>query len=304
MNVLAQQDESLFLSSKDASVLTGYTSDYISRLAREGKIVGKRIGISWFVEPSSLKDFIALSERTKEHRKQTLREERLKEREVLAGVGGIPPSPTVKVVDGLEEKNICSASTSAAAPTAPSFLHTHTDLTIEHDEPLHNPLFDHGRANAHTTASLTLAGGLATAGLIFALATTFSAPGRTSPDRVPFSQTSQSASVMSGLREVFASIFGFGSEVPTREDSDRSKLMLNSNAFALLHATATPEKRGVVVLPGGVDEATINAIRNSFSDDVIITLDHSGTTGTITPMFHNGAGESYRYVLVPMNHSP
>ncbi|MBU6388609.1 hypothetical protein KGQ72_01905, partial [Patescibacteria group bacterium] len=46
------------ITTKDASELSGYTSDYLARLARSGKIVGKRIGHSWFIERESLTHFL------------------------------------------------------------------------------------------------------------------------------------------------------------------------------------------------------------------------------------------------------
>ncbi|MBI4065909.1 hypothetical protein HY412_01820, partial [Candidatus Kaiserbacteria bacterium] len=51
--------EKNLISTKDASKLSGYTSDYLSRLARSGKIVGKRIGHSWFVDQESLSSFLS-----------------------------------------------------------------------------------------------------------------------------------------------------------------------------------------------------------------------------------------------------
>ncbi|MHB8660338.1 MAG: immunoglobulin-like domain-containing protein [Minisyncoccota bacterium] len=45
------------ITTKDAAKLSGYTSDYLSRLARSGKIIGRKIGHSWFVDKESLKDF-------------------------------------------------------------------------------------------------------------------------------------------------------------------------------------------------------------------------------------------------------
>jgi len=51
--------EKNLISTKDAGKLSGYTSDYLSRLARSGKIVGKRIGHSWFIDQQSLSKFLA-----------------------------------------------------------------------------------------------------------------------------------------------------------------------------------------------------------------------------------------------------
>ena len=46
--------ESKYLSSKDAGALLGYTHDYISRLCRQGKIVGIQKGREWYVTREEL----------------------------------------------------------------------------------------------------------------------------------------------------------------------------------------------------------------------------------------------------------
>src|SRR3990167_1240445 len=47
-----------FISTKVSGELSGYTSDYLARLARSGKVVGKRVGHSWFIDRESLGDFL------------------------------------------------------------------------------------------------------------------------------------------------------------------------------------------------------------------------------------------------------
>ncbi|MGE5541397.1 MAG: hypothetical protein ACM3TU_03955, partial [Bacillota bacterium] len=54
-----------FIPNKEASQLSGYNSDYIARLCREGKIEGKRIGRAWFVNRESLQRFIRQQEEKK-----------------------------------------------------------------------------------------------------------------------------------------------------------------------------------------------------------------------------------------------
>jgi hypothetical protein len=50
--------EKNLISTKDAGELSGYSSDYLARLARSGKIDGKRIGHSWFIDKDSLASFL------------------------------------------------------------------------------------------------------------------------------------------------------------------------------------------------------------------------------------------------------
>ncbi len=51
-----------YMSSKEAGALLGYTHDYISRLCRRGKMLGKQIGREWFVTKEELDAFKARHE--------------------------------------------------------------------------------------------------------------------------------------------------------------------------------------------------------------------------------------------------
>src|SRR3989338_3130684 len=46
------------ITTKRASEISGYTPDYLARLARSGKIAGKRIGHSWLIDRESLTRFL------------------------------------------------------------------------------------------------------------------------------------------------------------------------------------------------------------------------------------------------------
>ncbi|MFA5744851.1 MAG: immunoglobulin-like domain-containing protein [Candidatus Paceibacterota bacterium] len=50
--------EKKLITTKDAGEIFGYSPDYLARLARSGKIVGKRIGHSWFIDKESLSLFL------------------------------------------------------------------------------------------------------------------------------------------------------------------------------------------------------------------------------------------------------
>ncbi|MDD2657655.1 MAG: hypothetical protein PHD04_03295, partial [Candidatus Pacebacteria bacterium] len=56
MNLLFNEK---FIPTKDAGELSGYHSDYLARLARSGKIIGKKVGRNWFVETDSLMLFLS-----------------------------------------------------------------------------------------------------------------------------------------------------------------------------------------------------------------------------------------------------
>ena len=57
----------------------GYSMDYISRLAREGKVEATRVGRQWFIEAISLKKFVEDISKQKEVSREQLRTERKRE---------------------------------------------------------------------------------------------------------------------------------------------------------------------------------------------------------------------------------
>jgi len=69
-----------YLPSAEFALRFGYTPDYVSRLAREGKVVATQVGRKWFLEDSSFKEFIALSKSEKESRILNLKMQRKVER--------------------------------------------------------------------------------------------------------------------------------------------------------------------------------------------------------------------------------
>lgn len=66
-------------------------------------------------------------------------------------------------------------------------------------------------------------------------------------------------------------------------------------------------EQGIVVIPrqdeGSIDAETIQRIQNSFSDEVDVRPDGSGTAGIITPVFRQAKGADYVYVMVPVKNS-
>jgi len=54
-----------YISAKKAAEITGYTSDYIGQIAREGKVRSKKIGRIRFVEEGELKNYTIDSDRKK-----------------------------------------------------------------------------------------------------------------------------------------------------------------------------------------------------------------------------------------------
>lgn len=69
-----------YLPSNVLAERFAYSSDYLGKLAREEKILGTLIGRQWFIEPESLKLFLAQAEVSKRIRQEELRRQRKLER--------------------------------------------------------------------------------------------------------------------------------------------------------------------------------------------------------------------------------
>jgi len=65
-----RQDESqdLYVSIKDASLLTGYNIQYLRRMLRHGKIQGVKIGQRWLIKKFSLDIYLAYADRLRDQR--------------------------------------------------------------------------------------------------------------------------------------------------------------------------------------------------------------------------------------------
>ena len=106
MTSFVEIDGKKFQTAKDAASLSGYSRDYISRLAREKKIDAHQVGRQWFVSLDSLSDYVRAAEQESQARQLKLSEERRRER-----AGSVENRP--------KEKH---ASVKSSRPTRPKFV--------------------------------------------------------------------------------------------------------------------------------------------------------------------------------------
>lgn len=266
MSVSVHLNGIIYLSSKEAGRLSGYTSDYVSRLAREGKVAATRVGTQWFVEPKSLDGFLQNAEKAKEERKNILRDERLKERH----------NSEAEVHSELIQKKSLSGFISTSSPSQ-------TLASV-------NAQFDN--SHAHRTALLALTSGIAVACLFVIL------PASPRPVVSGASLGNISVSVVEGISEFaaasFKSFFAFFT-APTTPLATIEPAQVNAEPRT---------QNGIVVLPPSATSSAIAEVKDSFSDMVDVKLDSSGVSGTITPVFSDGKGDEYRFVMVPISQSP
>ncbi|MBU2329867.1 helix-turn-helix domain-containing protein, partial [Patescibacteria group bacterium] len=92
--------EKNLISTKEASELSGYNADYLSRLCREGKIDATQVGRTWLVSKVSLEGFM----QSQAERKRELAESLSKEREREYSKATSPVTKTVHVAERLREE--------------------------------------------------------------------------------------------------------------------------------------------------------------------------------------------------------
>ncbi len=267
MSVSVQFNNVEYLSAREAARRVGYSSDYVARLARQGKITATRIGAQWFVDPESLDSFTQFAERSKEQRREELRSVRLKEREV-------------------EGKDVRSDIKISDAPSA-SFK---TPLSVIEPAQFIQPTKVAIRSpwSSHAVAlSLTTFG--------FITAFMFWSP-------ILSERSDIVARTLSEMRVTAFGVYMLATE-PWQSESLLSAVS-GSDVVGGDSVSADQSPNGIVVVPTSVDQKQIDAIKSSFSDDVHVALNEDGMTGEVTPQFKEGVGDSYRFVLVPVTSAP
>ena len=62
------ENRELYVSIKEASLLTGYNIQYLRRMLRHGKIQGLKIGQIWLIKKFSLETYLAYAHRFRDQR--------------------------------------------------------------------------------------------------------------------------------------------------------------------------------------------------------------------------------------------
>ena len=92
-----------FFASSVLSERFSYTSDYLSKLAREGKIDATRVGRQWFINETSLEHFSLLTKVEKAKRGEELRAQRKVERGLHLRTKKVVENKKYQEVDALAQ---------------------------------------------------------------------------------------------------------------------------------------------------------------------------------------------------------
>jgi len=296
-----------FLSSKRAGEIAGYTNDYVARLCRNGKIKGRMVGRTWYVEEESFQQFLNEHSSHKEDRKKQLANERKKEyieatleqkksflrsAILLLNNGNIFQRAGSFAVIVFVVFSIYSISvsgplgyTKTVQSGYKSFVKIidNTALFLVHSQQL---VANEGVKNASgilaRQASVAVNGGVATVSesvanffeYVLNLATGALRSLAVKDDIAPQS---------------------FEQPIDGADDFQKEEKQF---------AQSSKEREGVVVVQSeGLNQNEIRKkeIEEAFSDEIEIIPDEDGRSGIIKPVFKTPGEEEYLYVLVPID---
>lgn len=267
-----------FVSAKRAAEVSGYASDYVGQLCRAGKLECKMVGRAWFITEESLRrhqlsvlqniqDEVSVSVPTQKKEDTFVFEVPVTAIEKPAPAEVQTASPAiVGRVSFVPQPFALPYSISQAYLFAPTF-------SKKEDSVFSFPFF-----------KISVGFGVFMIAFFFMFQSLI-VPGGFSAPRFLSSEAVASAASVS--QEFVEKVFSFFNKPTSVVKTDSTQ----------------PEFNGLAVAPasGSIegDETIKQRIKDSFSDEVQVQLDDSGTSGIVTPVFKRGKGDDFIYVLVP-----
>lgn len=302
-----------YISAKRASEISDYSSDYIGQLCRAQKLDCQVVGRVWFVAEESLQN----------HRNQVLQNEPRRNR--LANLHG--GRSKIEVVQPDYSSPLKYSSDDRPLLPIIEKNNAHAHVPVRAFVPEHVPVPTSVSTSAHSKNVLqivsrevnptypTLArsiilrrvlNGVVISCLVFGLVTGV----------VLFSKQSPTLSTAQNMSANVSDIFGSVSSF-FRNSFERVLSLFGGerhlaidvpiSAQDIPYAPEDSVPQGIAVVPStgssAADEAMKKKIRDSFSDEVVVKPDQSGTAGVITPVFRKAKGDDFVYVLVPVQGS-
>ncbi|HTR18369.1 MAG TPA: hypothetical protein VMH91_00060, partial [Candidatus Paceibacterota bacterium] len=109
-------DGTRFIPASEAAGISNLTRDYITRLARESKVVGRQVGRQWYVSEESFKAFLVAQEYANSQRRGALTRERQQEYD------------RIQAVQAPEKKISASSRTETPSSPQPAAFTSNADL--------------------------------------------------------------------------------------------------------------------------------------------------------------------------------
>ncbi len=280
-----------YISARRAAKIINYAQDYIGQLCRSEKLDCKMVGRSWFVTEESLLN----------HRENAI--DATQER-----ITKISKKPE-EIIKEIIKKNIQSVAARLEQPVAIAVADTESSYKYETAKGPSLPALEKRvpsvfsqpgpLVKVYPVAKAYLAYDfkkdisgmeMSVVILVLAIATgSFIFSPTLSSTISHLSSTTSESSIFTAMRNFFGSA---------------GRTLNNSGVPSSTPAPVTSTYNGIGVIPSSQSVATDDMekakIRNSFSDEVTIRPDQSGTAGIITPVFKKTTGDSFVYVLVPV----
>ncbi|MBU6231463.1 hypothetical protein KGP36_02240 [Patescibacteria group bacterium] len=317
-----------YISARRASEISDYAADYIGQLCRAQKLDCRMIGRSWFVTEESIRSHQVEVLRNEVHRNRienlrggkNAKPVEADETQVAAPVSSgafeaaadqatpvsveqdVLPEPAVPSEPVVNAEPVI-ADITPAIPELPVHVELPRRTYVELEEQAEMLPASRSRVEARQRRSPVLA---AVAIVIIGGAVAFYAMTGMSGSELASNGSASQASVGSAFASV-ASFFSRGFDEVLALLGHTPTLATNISPTpipSMYEGSASDQSQGIAVAPStGLaqgDAQLKQEIQASFSDQVNVTPDKSGTTGVITPVFRDSTGKQFVYVMVPV----
>ncbi len=260
-----------YMSLQEATEYCDYSQEYLSLRARQGKLKSVKFGRNWVTKKEWLDEYL---QKVEEYNN-------FKVKQVLPPKN-LPVESSVPV-------HFFRPQFIAAIVLAVVFLFTGLFLIKENSEIAVDRVY-----NSSQLAEIEKGGGNLLTDYFFWIGKQFTGVGK----KVIQGYVSANDFLERKISQTFSY---FQTEEKTEIAKEQEKTEEQSSQPIAEETSPQSAEEGLVVIPStDKDEEVIKKIKESFSDEVNVELKDE-TSGIITPVFREGDGENYLYILVPIN---
>ena len=279
------------LSTKSASQIFGYTSDYIGQLCRGGKLDSRMIGNTWYITRESLEKHQA---KIQEEKSRTASEVSIADF-LNVRSEGYDLLPILNKGAGAGR-----SSADTQYETVEKKITTKDGLTPSGNRSDGLRALQRDFRSSRNKKSLAKFLAMSCFSAVFFVAIMSISVGLISPQNSAISGNAFTANAFDAVKNVF-SYFG--------QAFDSVTASIFSPSAPAVHVVTIDDQLasgvGIAIAPSTgsttADNAVKEQIQNSFSDQVEVHPDMNGESGVITPVFKESKGKNFVYVLVPIN---
>ncbi|MBX4188415.1 MAG: helix-turn-helix domain-containing protein, partial [Candidatus Doudnabacteria bacterium] len=275
-----------YIPSKLVATLFHFNQDYVGQLCREGRVVSRKVGKAWYVEENSIHAYIAELEAKNEKASEIIEPKKEPVLSIYAHSETSQEPEYSKVFQTAQSTSAIRFSKVDSFNNPVALREKQHAVAVKHFSP--GALAASALLVVVVFGSLVMLGSTKKQNTNNVLGT---AEGISATVSEAFQATNNELQIISEkVISLIASLdnyvmyaFGGSSSPPPDDPPPRA----NDPALAA---------SGMVVVPSSGNEAKeIQKIKDSFSDEVKVVLDESGTSGIITPIFRNPELNSESY---------